>query len=53
MHAMYDITNDDIRYVLATFVVVPKRWMDDYGFRPLSPTRSPRPRTTTSSSAGT
>ena len=37
MHAMYDISNDDMRYVLATFVVVPKRWMDDYGFRPLSP----------------
>ncbi len=37
MHAMYDISNDDLRYVLATFVVVPKRWMDDYGFRPLSP----------------
>jgi hypothetical protein len=37
MHAMYDITNGDFRYVLATFVVVPKRWMDDFGFRPLSP----------------
>ena len=37
MHAMYDISNDDMRYVLATFVVVPKRWMDDYGFRRLSP----------------
>ena len=37
MHAMYDISNDDLRYVLATFVVVPKRWMDAYGFRPLSP----------------
>jgi hypothetical protein len=37
MHAMYDISNDDFRYVLATFVVIPKRWMDDFGFRPLSP----------------
>jgi hypothetical protein len=37
MHAMYDISNEDFRYVLATFVVVPKRWMDDWGFRPLSP----------------
>jgi hypothetical protein len=37
MHAMYDISNDDFRYVLATFVVVPKRWMDDFGFRPLNP----------------
>jgi hypothetical protein len=37
MHAMYDISNDDLRYVLATFVVVPKRWIDDFGFRRLSP----------------
>ncbi len=37
MHAMYEISNDDLRYVLATFVVVPKRWMDDYGYRSLSP----------------
>lgn len=36
MHAMYDISNDDFRYVLATFVVVPKRWLDDFGWRPLS-----------------
>lgn len=36
MHAMYDISNDDMRYVLATFVVVPKRWIDDYGWRPLT-----------------
>ncbi|TYL54864.1 DUF2236 domain-containing protein [Nocardioides sp. BGMRC 2183] len=38
MHKMYDISNDDLRYVLATFVVVPKRWLDDYGWRPLSET---------------
>jgi hypothetical protein len=37
MHGAYDITNDDMRYVLSTFVVVPKRWMDDYGWRPFSP----------------
>lgn len=37
MHAMYDISNEDFRYVLATFVVVPKRWIDDFGFRTLSP----------------
>ena len=37
MHGMYDISNDDLRYVLATFVVVPKRWMDDFGFRSLTP----------------
>ena len=36
MHAMYDISNDDLRYVLATFVVVPKRWLDDHGWRPLT-----------------
>ena len=37
MHGAYDISNDDMRYVLATFVVVPKRWMDDYGWRPFTP----------------
>ena len=38
MHGSYDISNDDMRYVLATFVVVPKRWMDDYGWRPFTGT---------------
>ncbi|MEV6974509.1 oxygenase MpaB family protein [Kitasatospora sp. NPDC093806] len=37
MHRRYDISNDDYRYVLATFVVTPKRWLDDYGWRRLSP----------------
>ena len=37
MHGAYDISNDDLRYVLSTFVVVPKRWLDDFGWRPLSP----------------
>ena len=37
MHGAYDISQDDLRYVLSTFVVTPKRWMDDYGWRPLSP----------------
>lgn len=37
MHGSYDISNDDMRYVLATFVVVPKRWLDDYGWRPMTP----------------
>jgi hypothetical protein len=37
MHGAYDISDDDMRYVLATFVVVPKRWMDDYGWRPFTP----------------
>jgi hypothetical protein len=36
MHAMYDISNDDLRYVLATFVVVPIRWLDEHGWRPLT-----------------
>lgn len=37
MHAMYDISNDDMRYVLATFVVIPKRWIDRFGYRRLDP----------------
>lgn len=36
MHAMYDISADDLRYVLATFVVVPMRWLDDHGWRRLT-----------------
>ncbi|MFE5393616.1 oxygenase MpaB family protein [Streptomyces sp. NPDC056568] len=36
MHRAYDITNDDMRYVLCTFVVIPKRWIDAYGWRRLS-----------------
>lgn len=36
MHGAYDISPDDMRYVLSTFVVVPKRWMDDYGWRPFT-----------------
>jgi hypothetical protein len=38
MHGMYDIGNDDLRYVLCTFVTVPERWMDAYGWRPFSET---------------
>jgi len=37
MHRAYDIPDHEFRYVLATFVVVPKRWLDDYGKRPLTP----------------
>jgi hypothetical protein len=33
MHRSYDISNDDLRYVLATFVVTPIRWVDAYGWR--------------------
>ncbi|MFD1826935.1 MULTISPECIES: oxygenase MpaB family protein [Mumia] len=36
MHGSYDISNDDMRYVLATFVVTPVRWIADYGWRELS-----------------
>jgi hypothetical protein len=37
MHGMYAISNDDMRYVLSTFVVVPVRWLADFGWRPMSP----------------
>ncbi len=36
MHRAYDIPDHEFRYVLSTFVVVPKRWLDDYGKRPLT-----------------
>ncbi|MEV4922681.1 oxygenase MpaB family protein [Streptomyces roseoverticillatus] len=36
MHRSYDISNDDMRYVLCTFVVAPRRWVDAYGWRRLS-----------------
>lgn len=36
MHRSYDISNEDMRYVLCTFVVMPKRWIDTYGWRRLS-----------------
>lgn len=36
MHGAYDISNDDMRYVLATFVATPIRWIEQYGYRPLS-----------------
>ncbi|MDT9592920.1 oxygenase MpaB family protein [Nocardioides zeae] len=36
MHRMYDIGNDDMRYVLATFVVCPTRWVAAYGWRDLT-----------------
>lgn len=37
MHRAYDISDDDMRYVLCTFVVVPKRWLDSFGWRRLTP----------------
>jgi hypothetical protein len=36
MHRSYDISNDDMRYVLATFVVTPVRWIDEFGWRRLT-----------------
>lgn len=36
MHRSYDIADEDMRYVLCTFVVMPKRWIDAYGWRRLS-----------------
>ena len=36
MHGLYDISNDDMRYVLSTFVVQPPRWIGAYGYRPLT-----------------
>ncbi|MFD9305378.1 oxygenase MpaB family protein [Streptomyces sp. NPDC060048] len=36
MHRGYDITNEDMRYVLCTFVVIPARWIDAYGWRSLT-----------------
>ncbi|WP_328743151.1 DUF2236 domain-containing protein [Streptomyces caniferus] len=36
MHRSYDISNEDMRYVLCTFVVMPKRWLDAYGWRRLT-----------------
>ena len=36
MHRSYDIPDHEMAYVLSTFVVVPKRWLDEYGKRPLT-----------------
>ncbi|HLM05239.1 MAG TPA: oxygenase MpaB family protein [Blastococcus sp.] len=38
MHRSYDISNDELRYVLATFVVTPIRWVDEFGWRRMSET---------------
>jgi hypothetical protein len=35
IHARFAISNDDMRYVLATFVMVPLRWLARFGHRPL------------------
>lgn len=36
IHGHYRISNEDYRYTLSTFVVVPIRWLEHYGWRPLS-----------------
>ena len=53
MHGAYAISNDDMRYVLSTFVVIPMRWLDRFGWRPMSERSGARARTTTASSAAT
>ena len=53
MHRSYDISNDDMRYVLCTFVVMPKRWIDAYGWRRLSRHETSPPPSTTARWAGT
>lgn len=35
LHGRYEISNDDMRYVLATFVYDPIEWLDRFGWRPL------------------
>jgi hypothetical protein len=37
IHGHYGIPNDEFRYVLATTLVGPKRFIDRYGYRPLHP----------------
>lgn len=36
MHGSYDIPNDQMLYVLTTFVVPSRRWIDRYGYRPMN-----------------
>lgn len=36
-HARYEITNDDMLYVLSTFIYEPLEWIDAYGWRRLHP----------------
>ncbi|MGF0311260.1 MULTISPECIES: oxygenase MpaB family protein [Nocardiaceae] len=37
MHGQYDISNDDMLYVLTTFIYEPIEWIDTYGWRRLHP----------------
>jgi hypothetical protein len=36
IHGRFQIANDDFLYVLSTFVFEPLRWIDRYGWRPLT-----------------
>jgi len=36
IHRPYAISNDDLIYVLATFIVIPVRWVERYGWRDLT-----------------
>ncbi|MEV0681168.1 oxygenase MpaB family protein [Actinosynnema sp. NPDC050436] len=36
LHGRYEIDNDDMKYVLSTFVYEPIDWLDRYGWRPLT-----------------
>ncbi|OZC84755.1 hypothetical protein CH254_20380 [Rhodococcus sp. 06-412-2C] len=37
MHGQYDISDDDMLYVLTTFIYEPIEWIDTYGWRRLHP----------------
>jgi hypothetical protein len=36
IHRPYGLSNDDLVYVLATFIVIPVRWINRYGWRDLT-----------------
>ncbi|MBW4721749.1 oxygenase MpaB family protein [Saccharothrix obliqua] len=36
LHGRYDIANDDMKYVLSTFVYEPIDWLERFGWRPLT-----------------
>src|SRR5262249_53382224 len=35
LHRQYEISNDDMRYVLSTFIYDPIAWIERFGWRPL------------------
>lgn len=36
MHGRFDISNEDFVYVLSTFIFEPIRWVEKYGYRPMT-----------------